>query len=154
MDLKPLEKLLERYDRPALERFHEEEELLSWIDYRDDNEAIMIFSTIWLAPGDRLRLENLLQTSGLDDSNDAVLNAVATRLAPDYVLSLWLPSLGSDTLAFLLLPAADWQSLTQRFGPEKIAGLLQPLTGHTAAFGLDFDAVEAQLMALNARFPE
>ena len=25
MDLKPLAKLLERYDRPALERFHEEE---------------------------------------------------------------------------------------------------------------------------------
>ncbi len=154
MDLKPLAKLLERYDRPALERFHEEEELLSWIDYRDDNEAIVIFSTIWLAHSDRRRLKDLPQPRKLDDSGDAVLNAIATRLAPDYVLSLWLPSLGSDTLAFLLLPTADWHSLTQRFGPEKIAGLLQPLTGHTAAFGLDFDAVEAQLIALNARFPE
>lgn len=143
MDLKPLAKLLERYDRPALERFHEEEKMLSWIDWCDDDEDILSYATAWLLPGDRRRLKDLPQPRKLDDCGDAVLNAIATRLEPDYVLSLWLPSLGSDMLAFLLLPTADWHSLTQRFGPEKIAGLLQPLIGHTAAFGLDFDTVEA-----------
>ncbi len=52
-----------------------------------------------------------------------------------------MASLGSDTLAFLLLSTEQWAELERQFGKEKLEFHFQPITSDSVMFSLDMDDV-------------
>jgi len=62
-------------------------------------------------------------------------------IAPHYEIRWFMASLGSDTLAFLLLSTEQWAELERQFGKEKLEFHFQPITSDSVMFSLDMDDV-------------
>ena len=50
-------------------------------------------------------------------------------------------SLGSDTLAFAVLPTDDWQKLEREFGAEQVTYYFAPIHADSQMFEMDVDEV-------------
>ena len=50
-------------------------------------------------------------------------------------------SLGSDTLAFVVLSAPQWETLEREFGAEQVAYYFAPIDADSQMFEMDVDAV-------------
>ncbi|RPK30001.1 hypothetical protein [Paenibacillus xylanexedens] len=72
---------------------------------------------------------------------DSAVRAMKEIIAPQYQIRWFMESLGSDTLAFLLLSTEQWTELEKQFGKEKLEFHFQPITCESMMFSLDVDDV-------------
>jgi len=72
---------------------------------------------------------------------DTTLKAAQEYLAPAYEIRWYMGSLGSDTLAFAVLPTDDWQKLEREFGAEQVTYYFAPIHADSQMFEMDVDEV-------------
>ncbi len=72
---------------------------------------------------------------------DTTLKAAQEYIAPAYEIRWYMGSLGSDTLAFALLPTDDWQKLEREFDAEQVAYYFAPIYADSQMFEMDVDEV-------------
>ena len=72
---------------------------------------------------------------------DTTLKAAQEYLAPGYGIRWYMGSLGSDKLAFIVLPTAQWRQLEQEFGIEQVAYHFAPIEADSQMFEMDVDEV-------------
>ena len=72
---------------------------------------------------------------------DTTLKAAQEYLAPTYEIRWYMGSLGSDTLAFAVLPTDDWQKLEREFGAEQVTYYFAPIHADSQMFEMDVDEV-------------
>lgn len=58
-----------------------------------------------------------------------------------YEIRWYMGSLGGDTLAFTVLPAARWRHLEEEFGAEQVAYYFAPIEADSKMFEMDADEV-------------
>lgn len=128
-----------------------------WIDWREDDEYIVgaIAKKVPLAyevqsttlPRD---IDILLRYQGIQvkipytmeyTDRDTTLSTIADVIQPNYDLRWYMPSLGSDTLGFCVLPAKDWQVLEEMYGEAYTRWYFSPVCEHRAMFDLDLDTI-------------
>ena len=72
---------------------------------------------------------------------DTTLKAAQEHLAPMYEIRWYMGSLGSDTLAFAVLPTDDWQKLEREFDAEQVTYYFAPIHVDSQMFEMDVDEV-------------
>lgn len=137
-----------------------EKEPVIWIDHRDYDEAIIEYCEAQLNTG-KLSVEVLEAQNELgyelkiiygdktkivpfdpqNVSRDTTLITLNQLITPDYEIRLWMDSIGSDTLAFILLSSHDWSTLADEFGQEKILYHFPIMNEQSRMFQLSFDEV-------------
>lgn len=138
-----------------------ENEMLIWIDWREYEEDVISYFNHHLPVGEQIKCEviNIDKPRGVDivlstdqhkltipfaderTDRDTSIRAMQEMVAPRYQIRWYMGSLGSDTLAFVLLPAEQWTELEERFGKEKVEFHFQPVTSESVMFDLDADEV-------------
>lgn len=138
-----------------------ESDALIWVDWGDEDESVILYFNDELPEKDKIRfecveidkergLDIILEKDGVkrpipyaDDctDRDMTLKSVQEYLAPDYQIRWYMGSLGSDTLAFCILPASQWSALEHEFGAEKVAYYFAPVREESRMFDLDADEV-------------
>jgi len=71
------------------------------------------------------------------------LIALNKILQPIFEVRLWLDSVGSDTLAFIPLSSAEWNSLENEFGAESVRYHFMLITEDSKMFDMESDTVSA-----------
>lgn len=147
-------------DEDIMEQFFDYEALI-WIDWREDEGDIIQYFNDQLPESDRIKCDiieidkprdiDIVLSSGdrkltipfADDQTDrdSAIRCMQEMIAPRYQIRWFMGSLGSDTLAFLLLSAEQWVELEKQFGKEKLEFHFQPITNESAMFSLDMDDV-------------
>lgn len=135
-----------------------ESNALVWIDWREDDERIIDYFNAQLDEkievsfifqgkpyGDDIKLsrkDKSLIIPYLDKmTRDITLTSLNAFLAPTDEIRWALESLGSDTLAFMLLKKEAWQALEKIFGTEKVHYYFAPITKDSVMFDLEIDTV-------------
>ena len=72
---------------------------------------------------------------------DTTLKAAQEYLTPTYEIRWYMGSLGSDTLAFVVLSAPQWEKLEREFGAEQVAYYFAPIDADSQMFEMDVDDV-------------
>jgi hypothetical protein len=130
-----LENLLIRDTSEAVEKLLDDHDVIFWVDWREEDDAIVgycedILQTgtlaveveeidddpgfeMYLSYGDRREKVPLV---GGDEDRHITIYALNQILKPDYEIRVCTDSKGMDTLAFLPLSVADWAELETRFG--------------------------------------
>ena len=72
---------------------------------------------------------------------DTTLKAAQEYIAPAYAIRWYMGSLGSDTLAFVVLSAPQWEKLEREFGAEQVAYYFAPIDSDSQMFEMDVDDV-------------
>lgn len=72
---------------------------------------------------------------------DTTLFAIADIIQPTYELRWYLPSLGSDTLGFCVLPTKEWEVLEKTYGGAQTKWYFSPVSEHRAMFDMDIDEI-------------
>lgn len=128
--------------------FHIESDLISWIDWREHDDAIVEYIESSLQTGalsahiqDRPAddLELIVQFEGttfnrmIVDRDDTIkwLNDI---LQPKYEIRFCKHSEASDTLAFISLSTENWLLLTEQYGKERIDELFEIITPDATFF--------------------
>ncbi len=120
-------------DEAATDALFEDETKLFWVDWRDEDDAIVDYCESVLSTGslasewDGLKLfirykdtrhEVPLTHSGVD--RHITMVALNEVLAGEHEIRFLWASDGGDTLAFVLLGADEWADLEQRHGVEAV----------------------------------
>lgn len=149
-------------DEAVVEQFFENESLI-WIDWREYEEDVIHYFNNKLPESHQIKCEIIeinkprsvdivLRSSDCkltipfaDDrtDRDSAIRAMQEMIAPHYQIRWFMDSLGSDTLAFLLLSTEQWSELERQFGKEKLEFHFQPVTSESVMFYLDVDNVFA-----------
>lgn len=147
-------------DEDVMEQFFEYKSLI-WIDWREDEGDIIHYFNDQLPESHQIQCEiieidkprgvDIVLSSGertltipfADDRTDRdnAIRAMEEMIAPQYHIRWFMESLGSDTLAFLLLSTEQWTELEKQFGKEKLEFHFQPITSESIMFSLDMDEV-------------
>lgn len=147
-------------DEDVIEQFFEYESLI-WIDWREDEGDIIHYFNGQLPESHQIQCkiiqidkprgvdivlssdERTLTIPFADDwtDRDSAVRAMEEMIAPQYQIRWFMESLGSDTLAFLLLSTEQWMELEKQFGKEKLEFHFQPITSKSMMFSLDVDDV-------------
>ncbi|KAA8784354.1 glutathione reductase [Paenibacillus amylolyticus] len=147
-------------DEDVIEQFFEYESLI-WIDWREDEGDVIHYFNDQLPEPHQIQCkiiqidkprgvdivlssdERTLTIPFADDrtDRDSAVRAMEEMIAPQYQIRWFMESLGSDTLAFLLLSTEQWGELENQFGKEKLEFHFQPVTSESAMFSLDMDDV-------------
>lgn len=134
-----VERLLRDDTRQAAEEMFDDRKAVFLVDWREEDDAIVGYAEDLLQTGDlsaelvgvdddpgfelyisrKGKREKVPLVAGKEDRH-ITLNALNELLQPEYEIRVCVDSRGSDTLAFLPLPAADWTALEARFG-KKVA---------------------------------
>lgn len=138
-----------------------ESNALIWVDWREDDNAIIRYVNKHLSDADKIQFEcvDSEKERGIDillkkegdcraipyadgyTDRDTTLKSIQQYLAPNYQLRWYMGSLGGDTLAFCVLPAKQWEQLEQEFGTEKVAYYFAPIQSDSVMFEMDMDEV-------------
>ena len=134
---------------------------LIWVDWGDEDESVLSYLNDVLPETAQIDYECtdsetergfdiLLKKDGeahvipyaTDAADrDTTLKAAQEYLAPAYEIRWYMGSLGSDTLAFAVLPADDWQKLEREFDAEQVAYYFAPIYADSQMFEMDVDEV-------------
>ena len=72
---------------------------------------------------------------------DTTLKSIGKLIDDKYKLCWFKPSLGGDTLSFVVIGNEDWEKLSAEFGEEKLKFYFSPVTEENAMFNLSMDQV-------------
>ena len=134
---------------------------LIWVDWGDEDESVLSYLNDVLPEEAQIDYECvdsetergfdiLLKKDGeahvipyaTDAADrDTTLKAAQEYLAPTYEIRWYMGSLGSDTLAFAVLSADDWQKLEREFGAEQVAYYFAPIHADSQMFDMAEDEV-------------
>ena len=134
---------------------------LIWVDWGDEDESVLSYLNDVLPEEAQIDYECvdsetergfdiLLKKDGeahvipyaTDAADrDTTLKAAQEYLAPTYEIRWYMGSLGSDTLAFAVLLADDWQKLEREFGAEQVTYYFAPIHADSQMFEMDVDEV-------------
>lgn len=134
---------------------------LIWVDWGDEDESVLSYLNDVLPEEAQIDYECvdsetergfdiLLKKDGeahvipyaTDAADrDTTLKAAQEYLAPTYEIRWYMGSLGSDTLAFVLLPASQWEQLEREFGAEQVTYYFPPIHADSQMFEMDVDEV-------------
>jgi hypothetical protein len=135
MNISLITAVLESADQAAIRALFDDDQTVFWVDWREGESDIVRYCESVLQTGrltaewvrtDNPRGGNLFISysgrrilapliNGYEDRHIA-LCALNLALAPDYEVRFCIDSNGSDTLAFLPLPARQWAELERRYG--------------------------------------
>lgn len=140
-----------------------ENDALIWVNWRDFDDSIVDYFNAYLPepnqiawelrPTDKDRGEDLVlknkdreyiipyQDDKMD--RDTTLKSVNEFLGGHYQIRWVMQSLGNDTLAFVLLPTADWNALEEEFTEHKVRYYFSEIQQDTVIFDWVFDEVKA-----------
>ena len=134
---------------------------LIWVDWGDEDESVLSYLNDVLPEEAQIDYECvdsetergfdiLLKKNGEAHAvpyaadaadRDTTLKAAQEHLAPMYEIRWYMGSLGSDTLAFAVLSADDWQKLEWEFGAEQVTYYFAPIHADSQMFEMDVDEV-------------
>ena len=134
---------------------------LIWVDWGDEDESVLSYLNDVLPEEAQIDYECvdsetergfdiLLKKDGeahvipyaTDAADrDTTLKAAQEYLAPTYEIRWYMGSLGSDTLAFTVLPTDDWQKLEREFDAEQVTYYFAPIHADSQMFEMDVDEV-------------
>ena len=134
---------------------------LIWVDWGDEDESVLSYLNDVLPETAQIDYECtdsetergfdiLLKKDGeahvipyaTDAADrDTTLKAAQEYLAPAYEIRWYMGSLGSDTLAFAVLPTDDWQKLEREFDAEQVTYYFAPIHADSQMFEMDVDEV-------------
>lgn len=157
----------------TLDALWEDSGSLFWVDWRDYDDAIVQYADGYLEDGDTVSAQvrdsslergfDMVITMGdkqvtvpYADSHadrDTTLIALSSILAPKYQLRWFMETLGGDTLAFCLLPAAAWEELEQEYTKPVVDFYFQPVAPDLKMFELSVDEVWDLLEARREQNP-
>ena len=142
---KTVEQLLEIETEDAAEQMMDDEASVFVVDWREMDDAIVEYCEDILQTGDlEAEVNDIDDDPGIemfishggqrvqvplkvgDEDRHITLYTLNELLKPAYEIRVCVASLGSDTLVFLPLPAADWKDLEERHG-EKVAKHFLPI---------------------------
>ena len=144
-----------------IETFFDSENIF-WVDWREYDEDIMSYVNDELSEEDQIEWktipsekEGVLDTVILkNDEKEAVipydedawdrdttLKSIGKFIDDKYKLCWFKPSLGGDTLGFVVIENEDWEKLIAEFGEEKLKFYFSPVTEENAMFNLSMDQV-------------
>lgn len=149
------------------EDIYDEENVLIWIDWREAEEDLIDYFNEQLPMSDRIDCEiiEIDKPRGVDitlslkekkltipfaddvTDRDSAIRAMQEMIAPHYQIRWFIESLGGDTLAFVLLPTAQWNKLERQFGERKVHYYFQVIAKDSTMFQMDFAEVSALLEA-------
>lgn len=132
---------------------------LIWIDWREDDEDIPRYFNENLTDEDKINFEcvEIEKERGIDiilkkndvstpipyeddcTDRDTTLKSIQEYVSPKYQIRWYMGSLGGDTLAFCILPTAQWNQLEQEFGAEKVAYYFAPIQIDSKMFEMGMD---------------
>ena len=72
---------------------------------------------------------------------DVTIKYVNELIKPEYEIRWFMESLGSDTLAFILLNNEEWKKLKEEFGVDFVKYCFSPINVNTKMFGLGIGEV-------------
>ena len=134
---------------------------LIWVDWGDEDESVLSYLNDVLPEEAQIDYECvdsetergfdiLLKKDGEAHAvpyaadaadRDTTLKAAQEYLAPAYEIRWYMGSLGSDTLAFTVLPTDDWEKLEREFGAEQVTYYFAPIYADSQMFEMDVDEV-------------
>ena len=134
---------------------------LIWVDWGDEDESVLSYLNDVLPEEAQIDYECvdsetergfdiLLKKDGEAHAvpyatdaadRDTTLRAAQEYLAPAYEVRWYMGSLGSDTLAFVLLPTSQWEQLEREFGAEQVAYYFAPIHADSQMFDMAEDEV-------------
>src|SRR3712207_3058215 len=116
-----------------------DKEFLVWIDWRECDEDIARYVNSRLEDADKFEVcladngkpygadiilkngsKELMIKYGEQMQRDVTLRALGEFLSPKYELRLFKPTLGDDTLAFVLLKSEIWGELERKFDADRV----------------------------------
>lgn len=160
--------LLYRYLKSPTDNQLEEElrnsDTLFWIDWREYDEDVVQMVNHYLKDADQIAYQILdcpaprgfdlllryhqkeVITPYLADGadRDTTLRTISQLISVDYSLRWYMASLGSDTLAFCLLPNETWRHFEETFSQEHVYFYFAPVINQSM-FNLSMEAVFALL---------
>lgn len=136
-------------------------DVLIWIDWREYEEDIIRYFNEKLPDEAKIDFECveiekergidiILKKNGISTpipyaeeftDRDTTLKSIQEYLLPNYQIRWYMDSLGSDTLAFCVLPTSQWNQLEQEFGKDKVAYYFLPIRADSKMFEMDMDEV-------------
>ena len=140
-----------------IETFFDNEKII-WVDWREYDEDIVSYVNDELSEADKIEWktipsekEGVLDTAILKkeeketvipyDENgwdrDTTLKSIGKFIDDKYKLCWFKPSLGGDTLSFVVIGNEDWEKLSAEFGEEKLKFYFSPVTEENAMFNLN-----------------
>lgn len=157
----------------VVEDIYDEENVLIWIDWREAEEDLIDYFNEQLPMSDRIDCEiiEIDKPRGVDitlslkekkltipfaddvTDRDSAIRAMQEMIAPHYQIRWFIESLGGDTLAFVLLPTAQWNELERQFGERKVHYYFHVIAKDSTMFQMDFDEVSALLEAREKELP-
>ena len=134
---------------------------LIWVDWGEEDDAILGYLNDVLPEAAQIDYEctDSTEERGFDillkkdgeahavpyaadaADRDTTLKAAQEYLAPAYGIRWYMGSLGSDTLAFTVLPTDDWEKLEREFDAEQVAYYFAPIYADSQMFEMDVDEV-------------
>lgn len=134
---------------------------LIWVDWGDEDESVLSYLNDVLPEAEQIDYKYVASETerGFDillkkdgevhaipyaadaADRDTTLKAAQEYLAPAYEIRWYMGSLGSDTLAFAVLPIDDWERLEREFGAEQVAYYFAPISPDSQMFEMDVDEV-------------
>lgn len=134
---------------------------LIWVDWGDEDESVLSYLNDVLPENAQIDYEctDAEEERGFDillkkdgevrvipyaadaADRDTTLKAAQEYIAPAYAIRWYMGSLGSDTLAFVVLSAPQWEKLEREFGAEQVAYYFAPIDENSQMFEMDVDDV-------------
>ena len=134
---------------------------LIWVDWGDEDESVLSYLNDVLPETAQIDYEctDAEEARGFDillkkdgevrvipyavdaADRDTTLKAAQEYIAPAYAIRWYMGSLGSDTLAFVVLSAPQWEKLEREFGAEQVAYYFAPIDSDSQMFEMDVDDV-------------
>lgn len=138
----------------ALADSDEQQEIVMWVDWREEDEYIVAHAENILQTGslgaelnetdDAIGFEIIISYKGEKHKvpyrgdgadRDTTIITLNEILAPDHEIRFCKHSDGSDTLAFLPLDAEQWRELENEFGRERIDACFAKICKGSTMFG-------------------
>ncbi len=135
MNINTITAVLESATEAAIRALFDDDKTVFWVDWREDEGDIVRYcesvlqtgslTAEWIRAATPRGRDLYISYGGRrirvplingDEDRHITLCVLNGALAPDYEVRFCIGSNGSDTLAFLPLPAVQWAELEQRYG--------------------------------------
>ena len=144
-----------------IETFFDNENIF-WVDWREYDEDIVSYVNDELSEADQIEWKTIVsEKEGALDTvilkkdekeaiipydedkwdRDTTLKSIGKFIDDKYKLCWFKPSLGGDTLGFVVIENEGWEKLITEFGEEKLKYYFSPVTEENEMFNLSMDQV-------------
>ena len=156
-----------------IETFFDNENIF-WVDWREYDEDIVSYVNDELSEADQIEWETIpSEKEGALDTvilkkdekeavipydedkwdRDTTLKSIGKFIDDKYKLCWFKPSLGGDTLGFVVIGNEDWEKLSAEFGEEKLKYYFSPVTEENEMFNLSMDQVFSLIESREKNYP-